>query len=463
MAKENELFDITLAEEAETKAFQFAVSNPMLTNEYTHNVANIAQAPIFKAVTGKDFVPYGVNRQNNYPDQLIKLFTSSALHSRIIKTKVRQILGQGFVFDEQDPNAKITADFIQTINEAGESLFQVAGKIILDWMIFGGFSFLVHWNREWTKIAAIEHIDFSKVRVPPVTNVTGDIQFYWYSPDWQTQRPKKVGIPPFNVASAIENKLAYQSALDHNNSEELEKLIRKNGTTTQMYRYCPHTPGNYYYPWPDYVATITSILADIQSDTYAYMSLRNGMSADTIITLYGHNDPAEGQKEAQKFLRQHAEARNAGRPIIRFAKDKENNGISVDMIQNNRVDTRYTAINENSLQKILSGHGVTSPNLFGIMTPGKLGSTDELATGYELFDTYQIVPLQLEFVGILNKLFEVNQLSTLSVKPLEVDFKSLAKTTNENETGTGNQAPTDNTNDGQDPGLNPDVKDNKQI
>ena len=230
----NDIFDVTLAEEAQGKAFQFAVSNPMLTKEYTYNVANVAQAPMFKAVTGKDFVPYGVNRQNNYPDQLIKLYTQSSLHSRILKTKVRQILGQGFIVDEADPAAKVTGDFISEINDGGESLFQVANKVILDWMIFGGFSFLVHWNQEWSKISAIEHIDFSKVRVPPVTNV-GEIPFYWYSPDWQTQRPKKVGIPVFNQASAIENKLAFQKALDNNNSEELTNLIKKNGKLIQKY------------------------------------------------------------------------------------------------------------------------------------------------------------------------------------------------------------------------------------
>ena len=75
----NDIFDVNLAKEAEEKSFNFAVSNPMLTNAYTYNVANIAQAPMFKAIIGKDYVPYGVNRQNNYPDQLIKLFTQSSL------------------------------------------------------------------------------------------------------------------------------------------------------------------------------------------------------------------------------------------------------------------------------------------------------------------------------------------------------------------------------------------------
>jgi len=456
----NDLFDITLAQEAEEKSFNFAVSNPMLTNQYTSNVANIAQAPIFKAVQGKDFVPYGVNRQNNYPDQLIKMFTSSALHSRILKTKARQIIGQGFNFDEKDPNAKATGEFLQLCNDNEESLFQVASNLILDWMLFGGFSFLIHWNQEWSQIKSIEHIDFSKIRVPPVTDTTGKINFNWYSPDWQTQRPKKVGIPVYNVASAIENKLAFQNALNHNNSEELTKLIKKNGTTTQIYRYSPHTPGNYYYPWPDYVNGITSILADIQSDTYAYMSLRNGMSADCIITLFGHNDPAEGQKEAQKFLRQHAEARNAGRPIIRYAKDKENNGISVDMINNNRVDTRYTAINENSLQKILAAHGVTCPMLFGIMTPGKLGNTSELQDGYSIFEGYQIIPFQLEFITILNKVLKINNFASLSINPIEIEFRKEATITEKGgiEKDTSSQNPTDKTNDGTEPGLNPEIK-----
>jgi hypothetical protein len=456
MENNNEIFDVNLAEEAQEKSFNFAVSNPMLTKEYSYNVASTAQAPFFKAIIGKDFVPYGVNRQNNYPDQLIKLFTQSSLHGRILKTKVKQILGQGFIFDEKDPAAQITAPFVQECNDGEESLFQVMNKVILDWQIFGGFSFLIHWNQEWTKINAIEHIDFSKVRVPPVTN-DGGIPFYWYSPDWQTQRPKKVGIPCYNRASAIENKLAFQKALAENNSDELEALIRKNGSTTQMYRYCPHTPGNYYYPWPDYVNAITSILADIQSDTYGYMSLRNGFSADTIITLYGHNDPAEGQKEAQKFLRQHAEARNAGRPIVRYAKDKDNNGIDVSRVANNGTDNKYKDVNSNSLQKILSGHGVTSPNLFGIMTPGSLGATDELQNGYELFNAYQILPYQLEFVTILNKIFKVNGFASLSIKPIEIKF-GTTEATDPLAPDTSEQKPTDKSTDSQEAGINTEVK-----
>ena len=60
------------------------------------------------------------------------------------------------------------------------------------------------------------------------------------------------------------------------------------------------------------------------------------------------------------------------------------------------------------------------------MTPGKLGNTSELQDGYNIFEAYQIIPFQLEFVGILNKLFEVNNLSTLSINPIDVKFAKEA-------------------------------------
>jgi hypothetical protein len=58
------------------------------------------------------------------------------------------------------------------------------------------------------------------------------------------------------------------------------------------------------------------------------------------------------------------------------------------------ADDYYIAINDMVREKILTAHRITSPEIFGIMTPGKLGGKDEVTDAYLLFLNTVIRPYQ---------------------------------------------------------------------
>jgi len=53
------------------------------------------------------------------------------------------------------------------------------------------------------------------------------------------------------------------------------------------------------------------------------------------------------------------------------------------------LDKQFIILNETVQQEIFSGHGITSPSLFGVMTAGKLGESNQLQEAYDIFkNTY---------------------------------------------------------------------------
>jgi hypothetical protein len=110
--------------------------------------------------------------------------------------------------------------------------------------------------------------------------------------------------------------------------------------------------------------------------------------------------------------------------------------MKVDNISGNKEDKRFTVINENVMQKILSGHRVTSPMLFGIKTPGSLGGADEIATSYAIMYATVIKPDQLVVTKVFNKIQKINELPLLSIDKL--DF--FANTDNLDDENSGNNS-----------------------
>lgn len=371
-------------------------------------------APEFKAVRGKDWVPYGYNNDNQYPDRLMELANNSALHGAIIRSKSQQVAGGGFIFDDTSSKASATSSFLAEINDE-EDANEILTKIAYDLEVFGGYALLCTWSRDWRKITKVEHIDFSKIRATK-TDVDGKIKGYYYSYDWSKQRPLNPQyIPTFNRGKASENSKNYKNALETINKDMLAKLAEE--PTLQIMVYKPYKPNCFYYPLPSYVGAINAIEADIQSDEYSVNILKNGMTIEYILDIKGITDPAARKREAKAILSAHQAAKNAGKPFITFSKD-DNQGVSITKLQSSGEDKRYTSINANSLQKILSGHGVVSPMLVGIKTEGSLGGSQEIETAFQIFLKTVITPSQIAITKGFNKILRINGLESVSIKQL---------------------------------------------
>jgi len=379
--------------------FEFAELNPK------------ESAPVFTEVRGKDWIPYLSSDGNSqYPEKLIELFTNSALHGAILRSKIDQVSGNGFIWDASEGSDEMDT-FMSAVNDQ-EDANEVLWKLSNDLNLFGGVALLINWSKDWTKIVSIEHIDFSKVRCSTVDD-NGKISGYYYSWDWSKQRNDRVFIPAFNEATASENKQAYEDAVKKGNSEELQKIFLQ--PTTQIFYYKPYISGYFYYPLPSYVGCINSIETDIMSDQYGTSAFKNGLNTDVMVTFFNIRTPEAKNEEARKFLKMHTGAAQAKKPLIAFADDATQ-APKVDNIGGSKEDKLFMTINENTMQKILSGHRVTDPVLVGIKTPGELGNSD-LGLAIDFWNKTVINPMQQTVTKIWNKFMDINEFPSVDIAP----------------------------------------------
>lgn len=402
---------------------------------------NTPEAPRFASSPGLPYVPFGYNRKNNYPDYLIGLFDNSALHGSILERKIAYVAGSGFIVDEEHAKAKETIAFLENINSQYDA-DEILNRTASDNEIHNSLAWVVTFNRAWNKILSIQHTDISKWRATPVDEF-GKIRGYYYNFKWKGNATRPADyLPTLDFDQIKENAGKVEEALKevarnrNNVAEEKYPPILTESTSMIMYNK-PYQPGEFYYAKPYYSGAINAIRADIAADEYAATAMENGMSIDYHIEFIGsYNDTAK-KKEAKSFYRMHTGARKAGKPLVTFAKDKDK-GTKITKLDATGEDKRYTSINENAMTKILSAHGVTSPGMFGIMTPGKLGeSGTELQDREEVFHQTVIYPRQKRILKYFNRLLEFNDLAPVTIERLLLFEDEVEEV--DSETGVKNQ------------------------
>ena len=324
----------------------------------------------------KGFIKYGV--YNDFPEYLIYLFNNSAINNTAINATVDAIVGEGLVCDQ--------SHLLDVVNQDGESWNDIFKKTALDYKLYGGFSWEVIWSKDRTRIAEVYHVDFSWLRAKE-KNERGKIPGYYISDEWaEKYRFGGAGGGVYNqVASAgISVDLPYLPVFNPRKNHEEPK---------QIFVYNPYRPGQKYYPLPDYVGALKVIDLDSEVDTFHISNIRNGLSPSLAITTFTNADPDERQEIEQMLRLQYQGAGNAG-AMMYMDVDSPENAPVITPITNNGSDDYYISINQMVTEKILTAHRITSPEIFGIMTPGKLGGKDEVTDAYLLFINTVVRPYQ---------------------------------------------------------------------
>ena len=89
--------------------------------------------------------------------------------------------------------------------------------------------------------------------------------------------------------------------------------------------------------------------------------------------------------------RQMSGASNAGKFIVTYSDDPERKP-DFEPFQLSDAHNQYQFLSEEVTAKIMVGHRVTNPQMFGVAVPGKLGGGGELAESAELFNQNVIRP-----------------------------------------------------------------------
>lgn len=347
-----------------------------------------ATLPVFSEVIQRvPWVYYGTD--NLLPQYFIDLFDNCAIHKSVIVSKVNQILGDGVV-SINNPMASIN------LLNPRENVTEIMKKCVLDMMIFGGFCLNVVWSKDRKSISEIYHVDFSRIRSGKINPETDEIDCYYYSPDWRN--PKKY-IP-----------------------EEIKSFSQDEKEPSQLYYFKTYMPSMSYYPVPDWSAGQRAIEINVESLNFHMNNLRKGMSPSLWVN-YTNGVPGENeQRELVRALEsQYGGTDNAGQAIISFNESKEQSP-EIIQIPRNDSDSYYQTLNDDITRTILSAHRVSSAELSGIATAGKLGGGDEITQHSEYFRKMVIMPYQNEILPVFNKLVSLKfgLPTTFEVKPLSL-------------------------------------------
>ena len=345
-----------------------------------------ATIPVFSEVLQRSpWVYYGEN--NLLPQYFIELYDNCAIHKAVVTSKVNQIMGDGLVSLN---NPMATVNFINP----KENVAEVMRKCALDFMLFGGFSLNVVWTKDKKQIAEIYHLDFSRVRSGKL-NDDDEIDTYFYSADWKQLKK----FPP----------------------EEYPAFNQERGGS-QVYYFKSYQPSLTYYPVPDWSAGQRAIEIDIESKNFHMNNLRSGMVPSLWIN-YNNGIPSfEEQRDIVRAMEsQYSGTDNAGQAIISFNESKE---LAPEIVQipRNDNDSYYQTLNDDITRAILSAHRVSSAELFGIATTGKLGGGNEIVEHSEYFRKMVIQPFQNELLPTFNKLVSLkfNAPTIFEIKPLSL-------------------------------------------
>jgi len=348
-----------------------------------------ATLPIISEVFGnKDWVYYGDD--NSYPQWLIRQYDSCAIHKSIVQAKVSQITGDGLVC----PSTPMAT--VNLINSK-ETVDDVYSKCALDLVLFGGFALNIVWKNDRSQgIAEIHHLDFSRVRCAKIDEESDEIERYYYSADWQNLRKFK--------------------------PEEYDAFGIDNAGASQILYYSSYQPSQDYYPAPDYSGALAAIDISIEIQNFHKQNLKNGMMPSLFINF---NNGVPGDEEQRIITRALEESYggtdNGGRAVVSFNESVES-APTIEAIQPNGSDNYYTTIYEDIIRSILSGHRVSSGELFGISTAGKLGSANEILEHSEFFRNTVIKPYINDLIPTFNKVMSLKfqEPIRLQVKPLTI-------------------------------------------
>ena len=341
------------------------------------------QTPLIQESKRDNWVEFG--EDNNYFQYLIDRYTYSATNNAIINNISRLVYGRGL--SALDANKKPN-EYAQMM-----SLFHAdcVRKLVVDRKMLGQCAIQVHYSKDRKRILKAYHMPVNLLRAEKC-NKDGEIEGYYYSDNWQDVKkyaPKR--IPAYGYSNEL-----------------IEILYVK-----------PYTVGMKYYAYPDYQGAVPYAKLEEEIADYLINEVQHGFSGTKVIN-FNNGIPTE---EQQSIITNKVNAQLTGskglRTIVAF-NASETSKTTVDDIPLNDAPEHYSYLSEECLRKIMLGHNVTSPLLFGIATStGFSSNADELKNSSILFDNMVIKPMQDELLEAFDRILAYNGIS------LKLFFKTL--------------------------------------
>ena len=343
-----------------------------------------ARQPDYKEKKGIGYYEYG--HMNDYPEYLLELYKKSAKHQALIKGKINYICGNGW--KAGDVYGEL---FIKHANQV-ETLEEVTKKIVTDNELFGGFYLQVIWSMNGM-ISDIYHVDYSKVR----TNK--DNTEFWIKDNWKDRHEEVKVYPAFNPNFPKGSQILF----------------------VKEYR-----AGISIYPLPSYFGGLNYIESDIEVSKHVLGNAQTGFTPSKLITLpNGEPNPEEKRIIERKFENKFTGS-DGKKFLLSFVNDSGRKPIIDDLGASDLTKEDFGHVDELIRTNIYVAHQITTPALFGIAEPGKLGSRQEMRDGYEIFKNTYINYKQRQIEAVINMIGSYRgvkePMTLISVEPIGIEF-----------------------------------------
>ena len=276
---------------------------------------------------------YGDN--DLYPYFLQDLYASSAIHNAIVRGTADMIYGNGLTSEFKDDHVDQWLEVVKLIGD-GECLRRAA----FDIKMFGQCYFNVIWSVDRSRPAEVHHIPVAHVRAGVADNEDSPVMYY-LADDWSKASGKPTQpIPAFNT----EDRTA----------------------ASQIMHVRMYSPMNHYYAVPDYIGSTNYIELDRDISEFHLNNIKNGLFPSMMLT-FNNGIPTDDEREEMEraIYNKFSGASNAGKILINW-NDNAEDAPKIDPFNLTDPHKIYDYLSDQVLQRILSGHRVTSPLLFGL-------------------------------------------------------------------------------------------------
>jgi len=333
------------------------------------------------------WVEYGAD--NNYYQYLIDRYTNSTTNNAIINNITRLVYGKGLsaIDASRKPN-----EYAQMMTLFSKTCVR---QMVSDIKMLGQCAVQVIYSKDRKKISKVYHVPVQLLRAEKC-NEKGEIEAYYYCDNWQDLRnftPKR--IPAYGFSN-----------------EPIEIMFIR-----------PYSVGMKYYSYVDYHGALPYAELEEDISTYLINEVNNGFSGRAVIN-FNNGVPSEEQQTLIKQQVLNQLTGTKGEKVIVAFNNNQDSKTTVDSMPVNDAPDLYDTLSKEALSKIMLGHNVTSPLLFGIATTtGFSSNADELQNSYILFDNMVIRPMQELLLDAIDTILGYNGIALKTyfrtLKPLE--------------------------------------------
>lgn len=345
------------------------------TFNFTALVNETKKIPKLNVIQAKNakYMKYGEN--NLFPEYLYDLYTNSSQFNSIVQTMKNYIIGNGIVSEFP----------LKVVNRKYETFNNFIERLVLDYLIFGGFAFQIIRNSKG-QIAELNWLDFRYIR----TNYDEDKIFY--NNEWSNNRVQCKVYDRYFHDSKIPNSIFYYKGRNTRNQ----------------------------YPVPMYISSLTSIEISTQIPEYHLNNLVNGFHPSAVINFNnGSNLSDEVMDEIETRISEKFQGVQNSSKILLCFNDNTEHATTIERLSDEGNIDVYQNLAKSVEKDIYSSFRINKL-LMGDSSENTGFNKISYLESFALFNQTTIQPIQSELEEVINFVLGDN---SLHFEEFEINWK----------------------------------------